>query len=163
MVYKSMVIAVRDMERSKKFYQGLFGQKIVLDFGANVVFEGGFSIQERFDQLAGIPQDQIQWGSNNMELYFETENFDEAVKRLKAYPDIKYVHAPKTHAWAQRVVRIYDPDGHIIEIGENMDTVIRRHLAEGYSVEETAGITQHPMEWVSRVKREMEGSDGDGY
>ena len=33
--------------------------------------------------------------------------------------DINYVHPVKEHSWGQRVVRFYDPDCHIIEVGEN--------------------------------------------
>ena len=52
------------------------------------------------------------------------------------------------HEWKQRVVRIYDPDHHIIEIGESMAVIARRYLANGYSVEETAKIIQQPVEFV---------------
>ena len=45
-------------------------------------------------------------------------------------------------------MRIYDPDHHIIEIGESMAVIARRYLANGYSVEETAKIIQHPVEFV---------------
>jgi len=161
MDYKSVVIAVRDMERSKKFYMELFGQKIVLDFGQNVVFDGGFSIQEAFDRLTGIPKGEIRWDSNNMELYFEADDFDTAVQRIGNYPGITYVHPQKTHDWGQRVLRIYDPDGHIIEVGESMETVIKRCLTEGYSIEETAKLTQHPVDWVRRIRLKMEQPDGD--
>lgn len=31
-----------------------------------------------------------------------------------------------THSWGQRVIRIYDPDCHVIEIGESMEYVNSR-------------------------------------
>ena len=40
-----------------------------------------------------------------------------------------------THEWKQRVVRIYDPDFHIIEIGESMAVIARRYLAKGHCVQ----------------------------
>lgn len=46
------------------------------------------------------------------------------------------------HSWGQRVVRIYDPDGHMIEVGESMEYVAKRFLKDGMSVEETAAKTQ---------------------
>ena len=158
MDYRSVVLAVRDMERSKKFYTKLFGQKIELDFGENVVFDGGFSIQEGFGRLTGIPE--VQWGAD-MELYFETEDFEAATAEIAAWPGIRYVHPLKTHDWGQRVLRIFDPDGHIVEVGERMDTVISRFLTEGHSIEETARMTQHPVDWVLRVRHEMEEPDSD--
>lgn len=87
-----------------------------------------------------------------MELYFEVDNFDEFLNKLKDYSEIKYVHPPKKHEWQQRVVRIYDPDYHIIEIGESMAVIAKQYLKDGYSVEETAEIIQHPVEFVKMVK-----------
>lgn len=42
------------------------------------------------------------------------------------------------HGWGQRVVRFYDPDGHIIEVGEDLKMVIRRFLAAGMTMEEVS-------------------------
>jgi hypothetical protein len=78
--------------------------------------------------------------------------FDEFLNKLKNYSEIKYVHPPKKHNWQQRVVRIYDPDYHIIEIGESMAVIAKQYLIDGYSVEETAKIIQHPVEFVEMVK-----------
>ena len=50
----------------------------------------------------------------------------------------------------QRVVRIYDPDFHMIEIGESMEVIARRYLSQGLSVEEVSEIIQHPVEFVRK-------------
>ena len=42
------------------------------------------------------------------------------------------------HDWGQRVARFYDPDGHLIEVGEDMGMVIRRFLASGMTMEEVS-------------------------
>lgn len=39
--------------------------------------------------------------------------------------DIEYVHPLLEHSWGQRVVRFYDLDKHIIEVGENINMVIK--------------------------------------
>jgi catechol 2,3-dioxygenase-like lactoylglutathione lyase family enzyme len=40
------------------------------------------------------------------------------VKKLgMLFPDIEYVNRLMTHSWGQRVVRFYDPDGNLIEVG----------------------------------------------
>lgn len=62
------------------------------------------------------------------------------------------MHPPKKHDWQQRVVRIYDPDYHIIEIGESMAFIAKRYLSQGYSEEETSKIIQHPIEFVRNCK-----------
>jgi hypothetical protein len=86
--------------------------------------------------------------SNNMELYFEADDFEDFIQKVQAYPNVNYVHQPKMYEWKQRVVRIYDPDYHMIEIGESMAIIARRYLSDGYSVEETSAIIQHPIEFV---------------
>ena len=69
--------------------------------------------------------------SHNMELCFETKDFDEFLKKLNSRPDIRRLGDVVEHGWGQRVVRLYDPDGHLIEAGEDMEMVVRRFLASG--------------------------------
>lgn len=148
MQFRLALLAVKSVEASKQFYGALFDQTVILDLGKNVTFSGGFAIQEDFDWLTDIPSDSIVEKSHNMELYFEVEDLDVFLQKLKAYPQIEYVSPPKTHEWKQRVVRIYDPDYHIIEIGESMAVIARRYLAQGHSVEETSKIIRHPVDFV---------------
>lgn len=152
MEFKLALLAVKDVNVSKKFYGELFNQKVVVDFGRNVTFSGGFAIQEDFAWLTDLPVDSVMEKSNNMELYFEVDDFDVFMEKLEQYIDIEYVHQPKKYEWQQRVVRIYDPDHHIIEIGESMAVIAKRYLAEGYSIEETSKIIQHPIEFVEMCK-----------
>lgn len=146
------LIAVKDVELSKRFYCELLEQSVTVDFGWNVTLSGGFALQQEFAWLCDIPKESVVERSNNMELYFVVDDFDAFIEKLNAYPDVKYVHAPKTHEWKQRVVRIYDPDWHIIEIGESMVVIAKRYLAKGYTVEETATLIQHPEAFVQAVK-----------
>lgn len=154
MEFKLVLLAVKSVNVSRRFYEQVFDQKVVLDLGWNLTFSGGFAIQENFAWLTDLPADSVMEKSNNMELYFEVDDFDSFLEHLKNYANIEYVHAPKKHDWQQRVVRIYDPDHHIIEIGESMKVIAKRYLAEGYSVEDTAKIIQHPVEFVERWKQE---------
>lgn len=151
---QTILLAVKDLERSRAFYQTLFQQEVVLDLGRNLTFSGGFSIQQDFDWLIGVPPNSIHERSHTMELYFEVDDFEAFLDQLEKYPDIEYVNRPMTHDWKQRVVRIYDPDYHIIEIGESMSSIAKRYLQEGHSIEETAQIIQHPVEFVKRVSGE---------
>ncbi|MCT4619127.1 MAG: glyoxalase/bleomycin resistance/dioxygenase family protein [Marinisporobacter sp.] len=148
MEFKLALLAVKNVNVSKQFYQELFNQKVVLDLGRNVTFSGGFAIQEDFAWLTDLPVSSVVEKSNNMELYFEVDDFDAFIQRLESYKNIEYVHGPKKHGWQQRVIRIYDPDYHIIEIGESMGVIAKRYLNEGYSIEQTSQIIQHPIEFV---------------
>ena len=45
--YNGSVFFVKNVEKSKKFYTEIVGQKIEMDFGRCVGFIGGFSIWKR--------------------------------------------------------------------------------------------------------------------
>lgn len=148
MKFQLPLLAVQDIEVSKKFYKQLFEQEVVLDLGKNVTFSGGFAIQEDFAWLTEIDPNSVVRNSHNMELYFEVDDFDAFLGLLEKHREVKLVHPPKKHEWQQRVVRIYDPDFHMIEIGESMEVIAKRYLSQGLSVEEVSGIIQHPVEFV---------------
>lgn len=148
MKFQLPLLAVQDIEVSKKFYNQLFNQEVVLDLGKNVTFNGGFAIQEDFAWLTDIDPDSVVRNSHNMELYFEVEDFDDFLCLLEKHTEVKLVHPPKKHEWQQRVVRVYDPDYHMIEVGESMEVIAKRYLAQGLSVEKVSEIIQHPIEFV---------------
>jgi len=149
MRFKLPLIVVKDMALSRKFYEEVLKQKVVMDFGANITFEGAFSLQTKDTWVDFIrkTEEDILNKPNNFELYFEEEQFEEFIDRLKGYK-ISYVHDVVEYPWGQRVIRFYDPDMHIIEVGESMETVVRRFIGQGLSIEETAKRTQHPIEFV---------------
>lgn len=138
------------MEVSRNFYENVLGQKVQYDFGENVSFEGGFAIhlKSHFSDLINIDRRDIIQKSNNSELYFEEEDLDSFLQKLKAIDSIEYVHELKEQPWGQRVIRFYDPDMHIIEVGEPMESVVKRLLSEGLPVEETSKRTLMPEEFV---------------
>ena len=69
---------------------------------------------------------------------------------------IEYLNRCKEHDWGQRVIRIYDPDKHVIEIGESMEYVARRLLDSGMTAEQAAKKTQLPL---PQIEEYMTGSD----
>ncbi len=147
MKYVSTLIAVKDIEKSKRFYLDVLGLHIVADFGANVTLEGGIALQTLDTWKTFIRTDQVDLPNNAGELYFEEEDIDAFCDRLQAF-ELRYVHKLFEHPWGQRVVRFYDPDGHIIEVGETMNAVIRRWIDSGLSAEDTAKRMDVPLEFV---------------
>lgn len=148
MEFKSTLLAVRDMERSVAFYETLLGLRVVQDFGANKTLTGGICLQT-VDTWAGfIGGREVRFGGNCGELYFEEADFDAFAARLSALP-VRYVHPVKEHAWGQRAVRFCDPDGHIIEVGEELRSVCRRFLDAGMTAEQTAARMDVPLEFVN--------------
>ena len=148
MKYCNTLIAVKNMERSLRFYKDLFDQEVALDLGACKTLTCGLTLQEHFDGLAGFPADTMTYRSNTMELYFETEDFDAFIALLDQYPDVERLHEPRTFPWLQRGVRIFDPSGHMIEVSESMYSVACRQFEQGKDVEETAKLTRHPLNVV---------------
>ena len=144
------LIVVRDVGVSRAFYEGVLGQSVGHDLGENVAFEGGFAIHLRshFASLIGVDEGDITVRSKNTELYFEEDDLDAFLERLNHTGSIEYVHGLVEQPWGQRAVRLYDPDGHIVEVGEPMENVARRFLASGLSIEETARRTLMPEEFV---------------
>lgn len=160
MDYQCTLIAVRDMERSRRFYCGLLGMTVTADFGANVTLSDRVLLQT-LDTWKGFihrEESEIFLGNNAAELYFEEEDMDGFLKRLAATPGIEYVHPPMEHAWGQRVVRFYDPDRHIIEVGESMTMVVRRFLESGLSTEETAKRMDVPLEYILSMNSNADNS-----
>lgn len=138
MKYEGVCIAVKDINRSKKFYQELFGLEVFQDYGINISF-GGLSLQQEFDWLTGVPKESVLEKTHNMELYFEEDDFDGFIAKLEKCNDIQYIgDGVKETGWGQRSVRFYDLDGHMIEVGENMKMVVKRFLDSGMSMEETS-------------------------
>ncbi|MDD3262071.1 MAG: VOC family protein [Oscillospiraceae bacterium] len=156
MDYRGTLIAVQDMERSKAFYCGLFGMTVTADFGANVALSGGLYLQtaESWQGILQLPSEKIYFVGSASELYFETDDFDNFMDLLYEISDISFVHPPKEHPWGQRAVRFYDPDRHIIEVGEKMETVVHRFLSAGLSAEETAQRMDVPISYVEKIAEE---------
>ena len=148
---KNFLIVVDDIERSKKFYQDLFGLNVVADFDGNVILTQGLVLQERNVWENFIGKNVIK-GNCDTELYFEENNLDVFIDRLKSYPyEIEYVNDLMEHSWGQRVVRIYDPDGHTIEVGESLEFVARRFYQDGMEIEDVAKKIQLPLDNVKVI------------
>ncbi|BCZ28783.1 VOC family protein [Claveliimonas bilis] len=122
MKLKNILIVVKDIEKSKKFYHDLFGLDMVLDNGGNMILTEGLVLQDEkiwknFLKKEVIPE------NNSCELYFEEHDIDAFAQKLeKLYPLTKYVSELMTHDWGQKVIRFYDPDGNLIEVGTPMQS-----------------------------------------
>lgn len=154
MKFKNPLLAVSDMERSVAFYGQVLGLRKVMDFGANVTLTGGVCLQtkETWAEFIGASPDELGWCGKVSEIYFEEDDFDAFANRLREL-DIHYLHPVKEHAWGQRVVRFYDPDGHIIEVGENLKAVCKRFLNSGMTPEQVAVRMDVPEKFVKGCMR----------
>lgn len=144
MKFEGVLFAVRSMAVSRPFYENVLGRRVAMDLGANLVFEGGPVLQEGFGALVGFPEENTVYRAYNSEIYFETDNLDAEAERLRA-AGVEFLHGMKEYPWGQRVVRFFDPDGHLIELGENMRIVVLRFLEQGMTGEQVAQRTGYPV------------------
>ena len=117
MKLKNVMIVVKDIEKSRKFYHDLFGIDLVLDNDGNMILTEGLGLQDEKIWKSFLDRDIVP-KSNSCELYFEEQDIESFAEKLeKLYPDIEYVNSLMTHSWGQRVIRFYDLDGNLIEVG----------------------------------------------
>ncbi len=117
MKLKNILLVVKDLEQSKQFYHNLFGLDVLLEQGGNVVMTEGLVLQERTIWENGIKKES-QVPNNSCELYFEEKNIDAFAEKLKQqYPETAYVTELMSYSWGKKIMRFYDLDGHLIEIG----------------------------------------------
>ncbi len=120
MKLRNILIVVRDIEKSKKFYHDLFGLDMLLDNDGNMILTEGLVLQDEAIWKKFLGR-EITYKNNATELYFEERNIEDFAEKLKRlYPDIEYVNELMTHSWGQKVLRFYDLDGNLIEVGTPM-------------------------------------------
>ena len=120
MKLKNVLIVAKDIDKSLKFYQDLFGLELLLDNDGNMILTEGLVLQAESYWKEFLQKD-IVTRNNSSELYFEEADLDGFVEKLESmYPEVEYVNKLMTHSWGQRVVRFYDPDGNLIEVGTPM-------------------------------------------
>ncbi len=120
MKLRNVLIVVKDIKKSRQFYHDLFGLDTVLDSGGNLILTEGLVLQERTVWEEFLESEVIS-KSNSCELYFEEKDLEQFVEKLeRLYPDIQYVNRLMTYIWGKKVVRFYDLDGNLIEVGTPM-------------------------------------------
>lgn len=120
MKLKNILIVVNDLPKSIAFYRDLFGLQVILDQDGNVIMTEGLVLQDA-KLWKGFLDREIVSRSNSTELYFEERNIEAFAEKLEQYPEpIEYVNRLMTHSWGQKVIRFYDPDGNLIEVGTPM-------------------------------------------
>lgn len=144
------LITVSNISRSRSFYESILNQKVKFDFGENVTFYGDFAIHldSHFKKLIG--NNEIIRGSNSFELYFEDDDLDSLAEKL-ASNNVELIHSVREEPWKQRVVRFYDPDRNIIEVGESLEYLVKRLAVGGNSITRIAEITGLDIKFISKV------------
>ena len=116
MKLKNILIVVKDIEKSRRFYHDLFGLNMILDSDGTMMLTEGLVLQDEKIWKQFLGRDVIP-ENNSCELYFEERNVEVFIEKLeRLYPSIQYVNKLMTHPWGQKMVRFYDLDGNLIEV-----------------------------------------------
>ena len=149
MKFAGTLLVTRDISRARKLYEGLLGCKVAMDLGVYVAYTNGIALQAEETWLSFIEREagEIAYGANDAEIYFDEHEIESFFIRMRVF-DVELIHDLKEHSWGQRVVRFYDLDGHIIEVGEHMGDVARRFICEGMTHEQAAKRMEIPLEML---------------
>ncbi|PWR74708.1 VOC family protein [Methanospirillum lacunae] len=154
--YHSVVLICKDMDISRTFYQELFDLTIELEIEGLTTFIGGISLWDRafasglLYKGAGISEPPERPAQ---EIYFDTDEIDAFFNKITSR-GVRLLHPIENTPWQQRTVRFFDPDDHLIEVGESMEEVIRRIAREGHTPEEVADLTFMPVEIIREVLKQ---------
>lgn len=151
--FHSPCVFVSDLDQARSFYEQILDQTPILVLDGYVAYTG-FSLwrtdmarRHVFDEADAAPARPM--GRDNFELYFETERLEDAWDRVLSRAAM--IHPMKVQPWGQRCFRVHDPDGHIVELAEPMETVIRRLHAAGQTEAEIVAATRMPPDFVRRT------------
>lgn len=140
--FHSTALFVSDIRRSLEFYTNILGLAVRMDMGTNVILEHGITLWQVNSShviARALGAVNLSEGSR-FELYFETGDIEAVVSSLKE-GGVRFLHAIHEEPWGQRTLRVFDPDGHLIEIGESMKVFLGRMRSTGMSVDEIAART----------------------
>ena len=145
---------VADITISKEFYEKVLGMEVEFDFGGNVIYTSRFAIwaiqsDHVITQQLGIEAIQNTL-ANRFELYFETNDLQSVYSELKSQ-NVRFLHEIHNESWGQQTIRFFDPDNHLIEVGESMHRFVNRLHDEGLSVVQVSERTNMPQVEVERL------------
>ncbi len=155
------MLITRDIEAARRFYTEVIGARVAHDIGNHVIFQEGFSLllERDWKAFAGLEGADFSYRHHTGQLVFEVEDIAAFIQRIATLPSLEPVHELREHPWGRWAIRLYDPDGHVVEVGESMKVVVKRFLSQGLTVEETARRSEFPLSYVRACKDEMESGN----
>ena len=160
MKYEGLLLIVADLKAAKDFYESVLGQTTRFYYeGEMVTFESGISLAPESAYKSWMTDEaarglSVRRQSNNFQLYFEVEDIEDCYATLKENPELNWLHAPIEVDYGARTMRLYDLDGHIIEISEAIALVAKRLADEGMTTAEIAEKFGDPVETVEALIEE---------
>lgn len=116
MKLKNILITVNDLEKSIAFYKNLFGLEVIANNGQTVILTEGLVLQDAKIWELSLGLDIIPQ-NNACQLYFEDADIESFVQKLEHWEEpISYVNKLTIQNFGKKIIRFYDPDGHLIEV-----------------------------------------------
>lgn len=150
MKLNSTVLFVSDISVSKKFYCDILKLQIEHDFGKNIIYSNGLAIWEIHPEHKISKQLNTREQTNRFELYFESENLEILVKNFDSQ-NVKFLHEIHEEPWGQRTIRFFDPDNHLIEIGEPLHVFVINLKNNGLSPQQISRKTGINLKTVDKI------------
>jgi catechol 2,3-dioxygenase-like lactoylglutathione lyase family enzyme len=114
------ILLVENIETSKYFYVDILKLEILYDWKTMLVFKDRLAIHQASElQPAELTSRFIQpgkQGRGNVVIYLESDDLEESFQTLKE-AGVTFIHDIISLPW-ERIFRVLDPDGYVIEIGE---------------------------------------------
>ena len=122
-VFYNTIVFVQNIKVSKHFYEKIIGLKVEQEYETIVFFENHFVIHDAAAIFSTVYGQKLltnkKQGQNNLLIYFETDNIHASYQDM-VNNEVQIIHPVVKQEWRQLVFRFYDPDHHIVEIGEAM-------------------------------------------
>ena len=110
---QTIVLFVSDVERAARFYRDRLGLEEVYES------DGRLALQCGPTRLLLHPTEDPARGVSNVELYFQVDDVDAAVSRLRA-DGVGVLVEPTDEPWGERNAGILDPDGYPIYLTQSL-------------------------------------------
>lgn len=150
---KNFMIVVENVGESKRFYKEIFSMETKVDFGENAILSSGLVLQQK-DVWEYATEMKVKSKSNSCQLYFESDNLDDFMNKLNnSNFNIEMATSLVERSFGQRLIRIYDPDGHLIEVAETEEAVARRFLNMGMEVAAVAEKMRLPVDYIEDIAK----------
>ncbi len=119
-----VVLIVEDLDRSLSFYTGILGLQLghrsgdyaQLDTGATRL---AFYTRQAMAKTLGIQLKPPADEEPGFEIGFKVEDVDATFLEL-VQKGVKAAVQPTTRPWGQRTAYVRDPDGHLIELAQDL-------------------------------------------
>ena len=121
-LFYNTIVFVKDIEKSRYFYESIIGLKVEQAYDSIVFFENHFVIHDKQKIYKTVFDGKLQAETierSDILIYFETDDVNRSYQHIVSL-NVPIIHSIKKQEWGQQVFRFYDPDNHIVEIGEAM-------------------------------------------